>query len=33
MAEAVEWLGGLDEALAAARDRRRIALVDFARPG
>src|SRR5690348_4913297 len=33
MAEAVEWLGGLDVALAAARDRRRIALVDFARPG
>ena len=33
MAESVNWLGGVEEALAAARQQRTIALVDYVKPG
>jgi len=33
MAEAVVWLGSLEEAQAQARQARRIALVDYVKPG
>jgi len=33
MADTLEWLGSLDEAIEVARRARRIVLVDYVKPG